>query len=68
MPILLTPRTTLLLKEQSKHAQETTFNLVDLSSFQGIEQNANAGVCSRKLGYTKNYPVSIITIVHKQQS
>jgi hypothetical protein len=45
MPILLTPRTTLLLKEQSKHAQETTFNLVDLSSFQGIEQNANAGVC-----------------------
>jgi hypothetical protein len=59
MPILLTPRTTLLLKEESKHAQETTFNLVsgirtDLSSFQGIEQNANAGVCSRKLGYTKN--------------
>jgi hypothetical protein len=48
-----------LPKEQSKHAQKTTFSLVsgirtDLSSFQGIEQNANAGVCSRKLGYTKN--------------
>jgi hypothetical protein len=29
------------------------------SSFQGINQNANAGMWLKRLGYTKNYPIAI---------